>query len=215
MTKTIHQVHDKLFKQSMADIRVAREFFEKHLPPEILAIVDLDTLSLQKNSFIDEAYQETEADMVYTVKMGDKLAYFYLLCENQSKVDDTIAFRLLVYTVRIIEMHVKQYPNSPLPIVYSMVIYTGKKPWNAPTDVFKLFGAQEDLARQILLQPYQLIDIQRMSDDELSQRRWSGLVEFVLKHRHVRNFAQFLETLLPWLYEVEIHQGANFATICY
>lgn len=66
MTTLIHQPSDKFFKQSMADIRVARDFFETHLSAEILERVDLSTLQLQKNTFIDDTYKSSEADLVYT-----------------------------------------------------------------------------------------------------------------------------------------------------
>jgi hypothetical protein len=38
--KLIHQAHDKLFKIAMADIRVARDFFQHHLPAHILALIN-------------------------------------------------------------------------------------------------------------------------------------------------------------------------------
>jgi len=57
MIKVIHQPHDKFFRKAMADIRVARDFFEEHLPAHILEKVDLSTLALEKDTFVDEAYQ--------------------------------------------------------------------------------------------------------------------------------------------------------------
>lgn len=67
MAQFIHQPQDKLFKQAMADNRVAEAFFTTHLPDELLAQVDLTSLSLTPHSFIDEAYKATEADVVYQV----------------------------------------------------------------------------------------------------------------------------------------------------
>jgi predicted transposase/invertase (TIGR01784 family) len=152
VSKLIHQPHDKLFKKSMADIRVARDFFETHLPRELTKKMDFKTLKLQKNSFIDQTFKATEADILYTVNIDGELAYLYLLCEHQSKIDANIAFRLLVYTVRIMEMHRSQYPEGPLPVVYPLVVYTGKEDWNAPRDIFQMFGANAQLAKQIFLQ---------------------------------------------------------------
>lgn len=213
MSTFIHQPNDKLFKQAMADVRVAKQFFEEHLPAKILQVVDFDSLTLKKHSFIDDVFKATEADVLYTVKLNGDLAYFYLLCENQSTVDATIAFRLWVYMVRIMEMHLKQNPKSPLPIVYPLVLYTGLPPWDAPKDIFSLFSEHAELAKDIFLQPYQLVDLQRMDDDGLRQHLWSGLVEFALKYREVRNFAHYLGTLFPWLRQIELHEGANFAKI--
>lgn len=122
-----------------------------------------------------------------------------------------MAFRLWVYTTRLMEQHLKQYPDKPLPVVYSLVVYTGEKPWDAPLDIFALFGEQQSLARELLLKPYQLIDVQRLDDSALRQQLWNGVVEFVLKYRNIRDFGRFLETLLPWLSELEQHAGGQLA----
>lgn len=215
MTQLIHQPNDKLFKQAMADSRVAKEFFTHHLPAELLAHVDLDSLVLTPHSFIDEAYKATEADVVYRLMLDGQPAYVYLLVENQSRIDNMMAFRLWVYTARLMELHHKQYPDKPLLVVYSLVVYTGQKPWDAPYDIFGLFGEQAEIAKEYLLKPYQLIEVQRLDDTALRQQLWSGVVEFVLKYREVRDLAQFLETLLPWLTELERQAGVTLAKNVY
>jgi hypothetical protein len=53
----------------MADVRVAQEFFETNLPANLLECVDLSSLSLEKESFIDEHFKATEADLIYSVKV--------------------------------------------------------------------------------------------------------------------------------------------------
>jgi len=96
----IHQPHDKLFKQSMADLRVARDFFKAHLPAELLKRVNLQTLGLVHDSFIDGDSSKKESDLIYSVQLkSGQCAYFYILCEHQSTIDDMMAFRLLTYIV--------------------------------------------------------------------------------------------------------------------
>ena len=209
MSTVIHQPSDKFFRLSMGEIKVASEFFAAHLPALLLQQIDLDTLQLQKNSFIDEAYKATEADVVYSVQLGESTVYLYLLCEHQSQVDDLLAFRLLVYTVRIIEMHLKQHPEKPLPLVYPMVIYTGDRPWTAALDIFPLFAEAEALARETLLKPYRLLDVNQINDNELKKLQLSGLVAFVLKYRKTRDFNAFLEQLMPWIRDIELHNASG------
>jgi len=202
MVQIIHQPHDKLFKQSMRQLTVAREFFKTYLPVEIAQVANFDTLELGQDSFIDDACKSHEADIVYSVQLDNCAGYFYLLCEHQSEVDSWMAFRLLTYIVLLMQEHRKKYPQSSLPIVYPMVIYTGKAPWSASREFFPLFGEQEDLAKQVFLGPYQLVEIHQMSDDDLRKQHWSGLVQFALKYRQVRDVEQFLEKLLRWLNEL-------------
>ena len=113
------------------------------------------------------------------------------------------------------EAHRKQHPKDPLPLVYPMVVYTGDKPWNAPLDIFPLFADAENLARELLLKPYQLFDVKRTSDDELRQQELSGLVAFVLKHRKTADFEKFLKQCMPWVHQIELHEtsGAFLARI--
>lgn len=84
---------------------------------------------------------------------NNSTAYLYLLIEQQSSVDYLIAFRLLVYMVRIMERHLKQHPGNQLPLVFPMVIYAGDDLWNAPLEIFPLFGELEVLAREHSLNP--------------------------------------------------------------
>lgn len=203
MPKLIHQPHDKLFKLTTSNLSVAKEFLKIHLPALFLQKMDLTTLRLEKESFVDEAYKANSADVVYSVQLENHPTYIYILCEQQTVVDDNMAFRLLVYTVRLIENYIRQYPHQPLPFVYPIVVYSGHAVWNAPLEIFSLFGTHEELARQFLFKPYQLIDIQRMDDDVLKQHDLWGLVEFVLKYREIRDLDTFLRTLFYWMDKIE------------
>jgi predicted transposase YdaD len=52
----IYNPHDKFFKENMSNIDTAKDFMLNYLPEDILKIIDLDSLSLEKDSFIDEKY---------------------------------------------------------------------------------------------------------------------------------------------------------------
>lgn len=41
----------------MSNIDTAKDFMLNYLPKDILKIIDLDSLSLEKDSFIDEKYE--------------------------------------------------------------------------------------------------------------------------------------------------------------
>jgi len=187
----------------MGEIPVAKDFLQAYLPAALLQEIDFSSLKVENQSFLDENYKVNAADIVYSVKLGGQIAYIYILCEQQTNVDKHMAFRLLTYTVRLMEEHLRKHPDSPLPFVYPMVVYSGEKPWDAPQEIFPLFGENESLARTWLLKPYQLIDIARMSDEEFQKHTWCGVMEFALKCRRVRNFAATLQILLPWIRALE------------
>lgn len=199
----LHQPHDKLFKLALADPVVAREFFQAHLPETLRQHIDFNSLVLEKSSFIDDAYKNTEADIVYSARIAGELGYLYLLSEQQTQVDPWLAFRLLVYTVRLMESHRRRYPTQALPLVYPLVVYSGEEPWQAPQELFPLFGDAEALARDVFLKPFPLFDIQRIPDEDLRRQTLSGLVAFALKHQRTQQFNQFLAKLMPWIQALE------------
>jgi len=92
---------DGFFKLAMSNTHGATEFFEAHLPKQILQKIDLNTLDLTSHSFIDKALQAEESDLVYTIKMNNRPAIIYLLCEHHSIVEWRMALRLWSYILRL------------------------------------------------------------------------------------------------------------------
>ncbi len=120
----------------------------KILQPWVRRLDDLIAMHRQEENRLEVSDDGlTEANIVYSVKAGNSAAYLYTLVEQQSSVDPMMAFRLLVYIIRIIELHLKQNPGSDLPLVIPIVVYAGDGSWNAPLEIFPLFGELEGFAR--------------------------------------------------------------------
>jgi hypothetical protein len=111
------------------------------------------------------------------------------------------------YRVLISNGHLEQHPGEPPPLVYSLVIYTGAGAWSAKRTVVELYGEQAALAQKLLIEPYQLIDVARISDDILQQHERFGLVAFALKHRKNPDFRSVIDCFLPWLERVASKVG--------
>lgn len=58
--------HDKFFRSMMFDTAIAREFFEQNLPEKIKAKVDLTTVQLRKESFINDKLRVQITDLLYS-----------------------------------------------------------------------------------------------------------------------------------------------------
>lgn len=209
----IHSPHDRFFKRALADKRVAQDFLNHHLPEEIKNLIDFESLKLEKSSYIDDKLRLGEADVLFSGPIGGQLGYFYILIEHQSSVDHLMSLRLLIYIVHIMMDHVKKHDRTELPIVYPMVFYHGENSYTAVTDIFKLFGAHEELARKIFLQPHHLIDVTQIRDEELQKRVWSGTLEFVCKHIYTRELLKLLEGIKPQFRELERKEGENFIMV--
>ncbi len=86
-----------------------------------------------------------------------------------------------------------------------------KKLWSAPLDIFSFFGNNEALAREWMIKPFQLLEVKKIPDQTIRERKLWGLVEFTLKHRQHLDFRQLLKILLPWIQEVEQNYLSGYA----
>lgn len=203
MTKIITP-HDHFFRSMMANQKVAREFFETHLPVRIKNIVDLDSLQLRHNNYVGEDLHEQISDLLFKVDFNNEAGYFYVLIEHQSEPQKLMPFRMLKYMIAIMDDHLKSTQSNTLPIVYPMIFYSGTKFYNYSMDVFDLFENRE-LALEILWQPCQLIDISKIQDDQFKQIVWYGTLAKIMKdiHKYKKNIVLLLEQVVEQLRQID------------
>jgi predicted transposase/invertase (TIGR01784 family) len=152
----------------MSDIRVARDFLEEYLPEIIQNCVNLQTLKLSQNNYVDEDLNAFSSDILYEVQLNDnRAAYFYLLLEHQSSVDSLMPFRLLTYMVRIWQDHLDQMGEKTLPLIYPIIFYHGREPYYGSRSLSELIAAPPELVEEVLFKPFHLVDTHDISDLEL------------------------------------------------
>ncbi|MCC8371902.1 MAG: Rpn family recombination-promoting nuclease/putative transposase [Rickettsia endosymbiont of Pseudomimeciton antennatum] len=199
--------HDKIFRKSMENPIVAKEFLATHLPKDVLALIDSTTLKLEKDSFIEPDLSETISDVLFSVKFNDTDGYIFLLLEHQSTVDQLMVFRLFKYMINICDRYLTTNPKAKrLPLIYPLVLYNGKKKYNASLNIWELF-TYPDLARCFWTNDCQLVNVHDIPDEELKKKVWSGILLFFLKHIHERQLLkrwQEISHLLPELAKVTI-----------
>ncbi|WP_375329948.1 Rpn family recombination-promoting nuclease/putative transposase [Candidatus Tisiphia endosymbiont of Nemotelus uliginosus] len=199
--------HDEIFRKSMENPIVAKEFLATHLPKDVLALIDSTTVKLEKDSFIEPDLSETISDVLFSVKFNDQDGYIFLLLEHQSTVDKMMAFRLFKYTINICDLYLTtNHKAKSLPLIYPLIIYNGKKKYNASLNIWNLFS-HPDLARGFWTNDCQLINVHDIPDEELKKKIWSGILLFFLKHIHERQLLkrwQEISHLLPKLSEITI-----------
>ncbi len=50
----LKQPHDKFFRSTFGQVKVASNFLSNYLPKDLVNIIDMSTLEPQKESFLDE-----------------------------------------------------------------------------------------------------------------------------------------------------------------
>jgi predicted transposase/invertase (TIGR01784 family) len=125
----INNPHDKFFKRLFGHLATMADFIRNYLPPELVTSLDLDSLTLEKESFIDPKLRDHFSDLLFRVRLaaGGEL-YLYLLLEHKSAPDPWVAFQLLRYIVRFWERLYDQ-GCAKLPWVMPIVFYHGEERW--------------------------------------------------------------------------------------
>ncbi len=99
--------HDALFKSFLTHPGTARDFMEIHLPKDLRELCDLDSLKLESASFVDEKLRALHSDILWSVKTREGDGYIYVVIEHQSREDIHMAFRLMRYSMAVMQRHIE------------------------------------------------------------------------------------------------------------
>jgi len=205
MNKKINKLsaHDRVLRSTMAQPQVIKEFFSNYLPAHIKKEIDLDSIKLQKDSFIDDQLRVKITDLLYTAQFGQRQGYLYILVEHQSTPDKFMPYRLLQYKLRIMDHHLENVDDKYLPVIYATIFYSGKRPYNHSTNIFDLFGDHKKLAEDTFYSPYQLIALKEIPDDKLKAQLWFGVLGRIMKHIYSKNVLPYFRDVMPELKIIE------------
>jgi predicted transposase/invertase (TIGR01784 family) len=181
----------------MENKAIAQGFMQYYLPSHIRDALDLDSLSLEHDSYLDAALRETVSDLVYQCKLAGEPAFLALLVEHQSTPDPHMPVRIGHYLFSLLTKQLKQTPSEPLAPVHALVFYHGSQtPYPYSMSLADCFKDPLGLMKTLFQEPIPLVDINQLSDDELKQQRWIGIVARVLKHIREPHIDPYL---LEWL----------------
>ena len=219
--------HDKLIREVYGDKDNAYSFLINHLPGKVLDLMEMATLEISKDSFIEKDLADYYSDILYRVMLRDGSAGFiYLLFEHKSYHDKYVHLQLLEYMVKIWRLHIKQHKGEPirLPIVIPLLICHGRREWpeGAMRLTSMLSGPVDELVGYIPDFGFELYDMNRFSDDEIKgtvmNRAMLLLFKYIfkpeLRHKLPEIFSllrtlmeketglQYLETVIRYLASV-------------
>ncbi len=199
----ITNVHDKFFNETFTREEIAKSFLDEYLPDEIREKVNLDTLSIVKDSFIDKELREHFSDILYTVKYRDTSLFIYLLFEHKSYPEPLVAFQVLRYMTKIWEQYIKQNPKAKIfPPIFPMLLYHGKTKWNISKNFQAIIQKDEFLEKYIPEFHYELFDISHMPDKEIRGQILGRTVLLIFKHIFQPDLRQKLPEILSLLHQV-------------
>jgi len=190
--------HDALFKAAFSQVEHAAEELRHVLPPELLARMDLGSLSLEAGSFVDEALRERHTDLLFRVRLGGRDARIYILFEHQSTPDPWMPLRLLGYMLRIWDGCVADGATR-LPVVIPVVLHHSDTGWHAPTCFEALFDLPPGAAEFTPHFCFALDDLSTESEAALHARAASAFTRLVLSAlQQTRSDRDLGQLMLGW-----------------
>ena len=154
------QKHDKIFKEILDNKREGAKIISKKSDYKISE----SEIEKYNRKFVLPELENRESGVIY--KLKDKPVFF--LIEHQTKVDYSMPFRMLEYSMAIMKSAItKEKMKSSkeiFPVVIPIVLYTGREKWKVP---ITLEERQYESKSQNLQFKYNLVDGGKMSKEEL------------------------------------------------
>lgn len=182
---TIFQVHDKTFKEILKNSIEMTKFLKSFIGLE----VNSENLKICNSNFITNDYKRRESDILY--KNINK-NIFYLI-EHQSTINVDMPRRILEYSTEIMREIKKNKLELSNPLIVPIVIYTGNKNWNVPTNFSNTQTFDSNNKKFTIKQFYKLIDINKFNVEKL--KTINNKISYMLLIEKCRNHLELAQTL--------------------
>jgi predicted transposase/invertase (TIGR01784 family) len=164
----VNNPHDRMIRETLSRKETAVSFFKNFLPEHILKIMDMESLEISKDSFIEKELADFYSDILYKVRFKDSPGFLYLLFEHKSYEEAFIQFQLFGYIHKIYSLYVKQTKAKKLPIILPMVLYHGRKKWEISTCFSAIIDGPYEVFKEYIPDfKYILLDLSQRTDDQI------------------------------------------------
>ncbi|QQE07456.1 Rpn family recombination-promoting nuclease/putative transposase [Cupriavidus gilardii] len=163
--------YDSCYKLLFSTPDLVRELVTAFVENDWLRSLDFETLEKIPSQYVGDNLRQRANDVVWRVRADDDRLYLYMPIEFQSTVDPCMAVRVMEYMGLLYQdlgRRKNVLADRKLPPVLPLVMYTGKAPWTAPTDMASMVVAAPRLAARFQPQlAYLLIDTSQYRDSDL------------------------------------------------
>ena len=200
MEEKIQNSHDSLFKETWSNRTNAKAFLENYLPKKVLSIVNLDSLEICKDTFIENDLKNYYSDMLYKVTIEDVPGYIYFLFEHKSYPDKLVHLQLLEYMLKIWRLDLKQAKKKKLSIIVPLLLYHGNQKWKVRENFSSILEGPVDVMSDYIPDfRYVLYDLSRYSNNEIKGTITTRVVMLIFKHIFKDDFVQQLPGIFSLL----------------
>ncbi len=193
----IHQYRDKIFRIILDDKKEFLEFLKKYEPGLGFENLKEEDIEKYNRKFVTSGMKIKESDIIYKISKKD----VFIIVEQQSKVDYNMANRMTEYCVEIIRS-VRRRNKKRTPLIFPIVLYTGKQKWTAPLTIDETQEKFYKVPPQNYPK-YDLIDIKNDVKEKLIMEN-TGLSKVILFEK-LKNKSEF-EKILSGLLKQDLAQ---------
>ncbi|TVR01684.1 MAG: Rpn family recombination-promoting nuclease/putative transposase [Desulfovibrionales bacterium] len=194
----VNNIHDTFFRETMSHKEVAADFLANYLPAKVLKHIRLDTLTITKDSFVDEKLDEYYSDLLYHVTFtGNRLGLIYFLFEHKSFPDRFTDLQLLGYLSENWQLVRKQFPKAKkLPLIIPIIVYHGKPKGKAVRLADLIDLPHPDLACYVPTFDTAFYDFSPGADEEIKGDIYIQLILHCLRAKNIPKSREILIHIL-------------------
>ena len=209
-SKKTDDPHDKRLKELFGNKEAFISFLKDCVKADWINDLDEDSLKPSNHSFILQDFKKREADVVYeaTLKGGKEKVIFYILLENQRKVDFRMPYRLLLYIVEILrhyynqsDVKARRRKEFKFPAVVPIVFFNGSEKWTVPLNLKDMFYGHERFGGNLINFNYALVDTKGYDDESVKDFR-SRLLKVMMMFEKSKDLAELGETIEKYKSEI-------------
>ena len=160
--------HDKFFKESFTNKEIATDFIKGSFPKELVDNLDLSSLDLDNNSYIDEELKDYYSDLAYNCNYQKTKIKISILFEHKSFVPDYPFLQLLKYIIKIWDFNIKQ-KEKLIPVI-PLIFYHGKDKWEYKKINRYFTGIDNILEKYIPDFDYLLMDLSKYDNEDIKEK---------------------------------------------
>jgi len=207
--------HDEFVRAIMIDLDLVRRFMRHFLATSVLTLLDLDKIEYERESYFSPDLREVVTDVTFRVPIKGKNTYISFVLEHKSTGSLTgkkafLPFQLRIQEIEIMRAKQLNHPEGLVPMVRLIALVHGDHEYDGPLSVGeRMEGPKELVPPRWSNQDFELIDLSKFADDELSEDPKLSMFLLSLKHIYDKNIVGILRKWLSRLRQLEGSQGGK------
>ena len=203
--------HDKVIKDLINNREFAISWLQQYLDAKLVSLVDWKSVvinsanvehSRQSHKKNIKSKEQSDISFAFKFKNGNDGAIFVHV-EAQTTNDETLIIRVRHYqTAYLLDFIKKNKGVKKLPLIVSIIYYANKQPFTHGLDINDYFQNPALAKKHAFTTKF--IDLNRMSDEEISNHGYISAYELVLKYIRENKIDENLKILIKQMVNCDL-----------